>query len=1237
MNERYCLEIELSMSRINIVQQRIKELEGGRFQKMCDTYLFTKYGLENITTLGSQDGTDKTTRGVPDSYVEYDDGTYTFIMYGTHKDVKEKIKKDIQDCLDVEATGIEIPKIRKIICCHTSTNISTKQNETFKQVANGVELQLIGLSTLGEDIASPKFQSLANDFLSVPFGTEQIFDIERFINAYNADVTASPLNKDFKFRESELLKLTSALEKNNVALVTGASGVGKSRISLEVCKKFRDLSYEVLCIKNNGQNLYNDFKIATSEPGNYLIFIDDINLVTNLQPIINWIIDNNNKTTKVKIIGTVRDYAQKEVSSSLTQIGNVEKISIPNFTDEELREIIIDCLNIKNSNFQDRILEIAQGNARLAVLAGQLAINQVEKINNPAELFNSYYSKVMNEGQIPIDSIKVLFIIALLNTADIEQDQLVQLLLSEFEISERKFHDIIDDLNQKELVDLYLNQIVKINDQSFRDYILEYVIVEGKYIGIDKLLKLGFKINKQKIIYSLITITNLFQSKQNISYITEQVNKQWDTVDDEESISYLEVFYSFNYPKAIHLISDRINKMSNNSFQITPEYVEQHKNYQVLKSLEMNILSNFKNTDFFRHAINLSLKFLDKRPDYFMDIYFSFTKKFAYDKYSASSDYKQELTLLDDLYSSTSEGQLNYYYLLLEVIKVLLMTSSSRNESKKNNRTIISYEINIELTQGAKQLRENIWKILASVYSKTDLKNEVLDIIATSHWIGEKYRVTPIFEFDMSCIEKQFINNWNTPSLEQALALTALSNHATSFHIKIDHYFEKYSNLPEKKYYDVLKPRIFHNTSKNHQNILSTQITSLTKDFVLSDYNNLVQLAIQLEQVSINKQSLIGNNLKIAIENVPEPLLEAVLTDYLQEKAPLSSFCYFMIPNIFNKLEFEVFYSLLNQFEFSNQNRWISMFFDCIPSKEINAEKAKLLIQFVESQNVENVPCIPCLETIVKYMDFDNNIITEIAQKVNLLSNKENSLVNNFIGGYFSNPVKLFKIFEKNISILKQLYLKIDQQSFDYEYSLLIEIIKADPTFWQEYLISLKEDTRIQSDLFIHIWELDNYNELIDVAFKNLILNTKPCDLYNIYDVMFAIDNESSSLLPRIRKWLVNYIKENIRNKTQIQNIFLYYISNQKVETRQYFIQIFLEYDSDIDDFKNIDILPTSYSFSNSEVPLIDADIDFLTHLTSCDFINNLFDHKLYIHDMITIKCQHKKQIQLKEYKEDLY
>ncbi|MFD2386234.1 glutamate dehydrogenase [Enterococcus rivorum] len=56
------------MSRLNRIQNEIKQLEGGRFQKLCDTYLYRKRNWENIVSLGSMEGTDKTTKGIPDTY-----------------------------------------------------------------------------------------------------------------------------------------------------------------------------------------------------------------------------------------------------------------------------------------------------------------------------------------------------------------------------------------------------------------------------------------------------------------------------------------------------------------------------------------------------------------------------------------------------------------------------------------------------------------------------------------------------------------------------------------------------------------------------------------------------------------------------------------------------------------------------------------------------------------------------------------------------------------------------------------------------------------------------------------------------------------------------------------------------------------------------------------------------------------------------------------------------------------
>ena len=91
------------MSRINSIQQAIKQLDGGEYQKLMDAYLYKKYKYTNIEPLGSHTGTNKVTKGIPDSYVKLDNDKYVLIMYGTVESTSyEKIEKDIKSCLDVK-------------------------------------------------------------------------------------------------------------------------------------------------------------------------------------------------------------------------------------------------------------------------------------------------------------------------------------------------------------------------------------------------------------------------------------------------------------------------------------------------------------------------------------------------------------------------------------------------------------------------------------------------------------------------------------------------------------------------------------------------------------------------------------------------------------------------------------------------------------------------------------------------------------------------------------------------------------------------------------------------------------------------------------------------------------------------------------------------------------------------------------------------------------------------------
>ena len=73
------------MSKFVEVQNAILSLGPGEYQRLCSEYITKKYEFNNMHDLGSKEGTNKTTKGIPDSYSVDENQKYTLIMYGTVK------------------------------------------------------------------------------------------------------------------------------------------------------------------------------------------------------------------------------------------------------------------------------------------------------------------------------------------------------------------------------------------------------------------------------------------------------------------------------------------------------------------------------------------------------------------------------------------------------------------------------------------------------------------------------------------------------------------------------------------------------------------------------------------------------------------------------------------------------------------------------------------------------------------------------------------------------------------------------------------------------------------------------------------------------------------------------------------------------------------------------------------------------------------------------------------------
>ena len=497
------------MSIINTIENAIISLDGGKYQKLMDAYLMKKYQFKNIHPLGVQTGTDKPTKGTPDSYVECDDGKYILIMYGSVEAASyKKLESDILSCFDTKKLKISKNKIDKIICAYTSTNLHIEEIESLKNLIKDVEIELIGLGTVAHDIVF-KYRFLAMRFLDIPIDSGQVFDIEEFVNQYDAGGMNAPLGIDCVSRETEINDLKLKIMNNDLIIISGASGIGKTKFVLEACKQIRDEYHtNIVCVKNNGQMLYNDIRETVNDPGKYLLFLDDANHAMNLESIFEFCISKKvDDEIEIKIVMTVRDYAKYAIKKLALHKVKTEEIELKALSEEIIQNILKETFGIKSKHYLKQIIKISKGNIRLAILAAITAkTSGFPAINNATDIFKNFYSPIFNENKITKNEIIVLFAIAIFGPVTLEAHDGIQYILSSNNISEMEYINICHHLNDIELLDMFVESVVKVSDQSLANYILQYVLIEKKVISIEKLLLNTFPKYSTKLIYAINTI-----------------------------------------------------------------------------------------------------------------------------------------------------------------------------------------------------------------------------------------------------------------------------------------------------------------------------------------------------------------------------------------------------------------------------------------------------------------------------------------------------------------------------------------------------------------------------------------------------------------------------------------------------------------------------------------------------------------------------------------------------------
>ena len=218
------------------------------------------------------------------------------------------------------------------------------------------------------------------------------------------------------------------------------------------------------------------------------------------------------------------------------------------------------------------------------------------------------------------------------------------------------------------------------------------------------------------------------------------------------------------------------------------------------------------------------------------------------------------------------------------------------------------------------------------------------------------------------------------------------------------------------------------------------------------------------------------------------------------------------------------------------------------------------------------------------------------------------------------------------------MYLIAATDNFDYEGRLLFLIVEKDKIFWEKYIdyISKEKHHREYEDsIFETMWSLDNYDSLVSIAFKKLVEENHFYSIGNLEAKQIFVNEKNTSLIiDRKKKWIKQYIVKNTQDISKIKRIFSA-VDVAFPDIKKELLMFFINQNNDFNFFEKIPLFPNGRSWTGSEIPSIDREINFLVSLKNELNGVNFIKHRNYLKEEIQRLENYKKRVAINEYIEN--
>ena len=881
------------MPLINRIQKEILALNGGEFQKLADDYLF-KEGYSEFVSLGSVTGSNKTRKGTPDTYQLSNRGKYIFVEHTTvdniNKRLINKLLEDLGKCFDENKTGIKLKDIEEVVLCHTG-KLETSERDQLESICkkNKVNLNVYGIERIAHDLKE-RYKFLAKDHLGIEVDTGQIVEKEEFIREYESNALVTPLTTKLIHRTEILSKIIESLDSVDLVFISGGQGTGKTRVGIEAVENFleKNSDYTAFYVFNKfNQDLFNDLRVIMSEVDNLLLLVDDANRISRFDYFTTYVLNKREKQN-LKIIATVRDYAVSTVLDQSRKILTSEFIKIEKLTNDQIKELIVNEYNILNPDFQQRIMEIADGNPRLAMMAGKIAdeTQDILELRDVTELYDKYYKSIEEDFKKFEDSnyLKVAGLIAFFRAIDFKHEELMSSLSGTFDLKQKQIEQISLDLHLLEIVDIYEEEIVKVSDQILATYILYLALFKKKDLSLKLLLENYFPSYKRKFIDALNPIYSFFDGKELLEIMTPDIkdiiSQLREEKEEEVLIEYLNSFWFVDISGTLAYIKKTIEDISLEE-EVEIEYSDLSPESGVDRASTISILSKFNHAELhdFKIGVELLCLLIQKKPSKVKEVLNVFTDSFSFKYDSWKYGYEYQNTLLDVIWELSEQGIEIFSKIFLRVSECFLKTHySEQKHSRGNSISIINFEL--PPTDKLLELRSKIWDRLFSLYETDGFKEEVFGIINNYENNGMYESAFEILQLDSKNLLSFAKDNLDANDFKHCYFIKNYLNFLSNREVKFDeqvkvNFSNKKTQLLEILIYDedeYSEDQGYEERRRKREEGLK----GLIKDFKLSDYFDFIDEAEEIYPKISNKEY----QFTLSIEFIFNFLLEVNLDMY---------------------------------------------------------------------------------------------------------------------------------------------------------------------------------------------------------------------------------------------------------------------------------------------------------------------------------------------------------------------